>query len=223
MKKLWILLLVPFLMGAAPIKTYDFSQQTTIRADEMNTNLDDLYGYLQKGVDVFDDVSSILCLDINTTQCGSMSLGDFYFLKFGGTPNWVVFADGTKDLLNFYTTADEAADIDYGLYTFSADINNSGMTPNQEIFEVGKNAFNDSLSNFTELFSIDEDGDVSFTGTLIGSGTGSLGWSVQTGVNTACTTTCTSPAVFGVDSGGGGLIVGPADATAEECLCAGAS
>jgi len=51
MKKLWILLLVPFLIGAAPTKANNFSSQTTIRSAEVNTNFDDLYGYLQTGVD----------------------------------------------------------------------------------------------------------------------------------------------------------------------------
>lgn len=64
---------------------------------------------------------------------------------------------------------------------------------------------------------------ITSSGTITSSAIGTFGWSVQTGVNTACTTTCTSAAVFGVDSGGTGLIVGPSDATAEECLCAGGS
>jgi len=51
MKKLWILLLLPFLMGAAPTKTTTFSSQTTIRSSEVNTNFDDLYNYLSVGVD----------------------------------------------------------------------------------------------------------------------------------------------------------------------------
>ncbi len=66
-------------------------------------------------------------------------------------------------------------------------------------------------------------GDVEIAGGLTSTDTGSFDWSVQTGVNTACTMTCTSAAVFGIDSGGTGLMVGPADATAEECLCAGGS
>lgn len=51
MKKLWILLFIPFLLAAAPTKTTTFSSNTTIRASEVNTNFDDLYGYLQTGVD----------------------------------------------------------------------------------------------------------------------------------------------------------------------------
>ena len=54
----------------------------------------------------------------------------------------------------------------------------------------------------------------------------SLGWSYVTGANTACTSTCTFAAVFGVDLAAGAsapVIVGPASATADACVCAGAS
>jgi hypothetical protein len=57
-------------------------------------------------------------------------------------------------------------------------------------------------------------------GTMIGAGTASIGWAVVAGANTACTTTCVTPAVFGLD---GTTLVGPSDATADICLCAGAS
>ena len=63
--------------------------------------------------------------------------------------------------------------------------------------------------------------------TITSTATGSIGWSVVTGANTACTTTCTSAAVVGFDTGTLGVslphIVGTADATADECLCAGGS
>lgn len=55
---------------------------------------------------------------------------------------------------------------------------------------------------------------------ITNSNTGSMGWSVVAGANTACTTTCTNAAVFGYDSGTN-LIVGPSDATADVCVCAG--
>lgn len=64
------------------------------------------------------------------------------------------------------------------------------------------------------------------TGEITSSSTGSLGWSYVTGANTACTTTCTSAAVFGVDLAAGAsqpVIVGPSSATADACVCAGAS
>lgn len=62
------------------------------------------------------------------------------------------------------------------------------------------------------------------TGTFIGSGTATIGWAVVAGANTACTTTCVTPCVFGVDTASATAdIVACADATADECLCAGAS
>jgi hypothetical protein len=69
-------------------------------------------------------------------------------------------------------------------------------------------------------------GNLTGGGTITSTSTGSLGWSYVTGANTACTTTCTSAAVFGVDLAAGAsapVIVGPSAATADACVCAGAS
>ena len=59
-------------------------------------------------------------------------------------------------------------------------------------------------------------------GTFISS-TNDLGWTVQTAANQACTTTCTSACVFGEDTSVLGVFVSCSDATADKCLCAGAS
>lgn len=59
------------------------------------------------------------------------------------------------------------------------------------------------------------------TGEFTSAGTSSIGWSVQAAANQACTTTCTNAAVVGFDATAG--IVGPSDAAADQCLCAGAS
>lgn len=64
-------------------------------------------------------------------------------------------------------------------------------------------------------------GDVLTTGKITSSATADLGWSVQSASNQACTTTCTSAAVVGFDATAG--IVGPSDASADQCLCAGAN
>jgi len=53
--------------------------------------------------------------------------------------------------------------------------------------------------------------------------TDNMGWSVQAAANQACTTTCTSAAVLGFDTAVSAVPVGPADATADLCLCAGPS
>lgn len=59
--------------------------------------------------------------------------------------------------------------------------------------------------------------------TITSSATGSLGWSVGAGANTACNTTCTSACVTGIDTLGTGGFLACTDATADFCLCAGAS
>lgn len=64
------------------------------------------------------------------------------------------------------------------------------------------------------------------SGTLRSSRTSDLGWSVVDGTdNTACTSQCTSAAVFGfaLVAGVYAAMVGPSDATADICVCAGAS
>lgn len=66
-------------------------------------------------------------------------------------------------------------------------------------------------------------GNMTTTGTFTSSGTSSLGWSVVAGANAVCTTTCTTPAVMGWDTAVTAVPVGPSDATADICLCAGAN
>lgn len=66
-----------------------------------------------------------------------------------------------------------------------------------------------------------------FAGTITSTATGSLGWAVVDGADdTACTSQCTGAAVFGFNLAAGAtapVLVGPSDATADICLCAGAS
>ncbi len=65
------------------------------------------------------------------------------------------------------------------------------------------------------------DGNVTSTAAIVSSGN-DLGWSVVSGANTACTTTCTNAAVFGLDIDAA-VLVGPTDAAADYCVCAGAN
>lgn len=84
----------------------------------------------------------------------------------------------------------------------------------------------DGSATPASVLKLSQDKSALFTGAVTSSSTGSLGWSYVTGTNTACTTTCTSAAVFGVDLAAGAsqpVIVGPAAATADACVCAGAS
>ncbi len=62
-----------------------------------------------------------------------------------------------------------------------------------------------------------------FGGTVTSTATSDLGWSAVNAPNQACNTTCTSACVFGMNTGALGNFVGCADATADTCICAGAS
>lgn len=67
-------------------------------------------------------------------------------------------------------------------------------------------------------------GNVVATAGITSTATTTIGWSVVSGADTACTSTCTSACVFGVNTASlTADIVDCADATADECLCAGAS
>lgn len=82
-------------------------------------------------------------------------------------------------------------------------------------------AANLSLNDNTDVT-----GTITGTSTITSSGTADLGWSVVDGTdNTACTSQCTSAAVFGFHLVAGvyTTMVGPADATADICVCAGGS
>jgi hypothetical protein len=59
-------------------------------------------------------------------------------------------------------------------------------------------------------------------GKVTSTATSDIGWAVVAGANTACNTTCTSACVFGFDAGTT-TIVACTDATADKCICAGAS
>jgi len=67
-------------------------------------------------------------------------------------------------------------------------------------------------------------GNISGDGAITSSRTTDIGWNVVAGADTACNTTCTNACVFGVNTASlTADIVGCSDATADECLCAGAS
>ena len=81
-------------------------------------------------------------------------------------------------------------------------------------------------SSATNQLSLSVNGAETFrfnnSGHILGMTTGNIGWTAQSAANQACATTCVSGAVFGFDSGTG-LPVGPNDATADTCICAGPS
>ena len=66
MKKLLILLLIPFLLGAAPSRPYSYSTGNTILASEVNSDLNTLYNYMTLGVDSFLD-GTIVNADVHSS------------------------------------------------------------------------------------------------------------------------------------------------------------
>lgn len=59
-------------------------------------------------------------------------------------------------------------------------------------------------------------------GTLIGTGTSDVGWAIVAAANQACNTTCVTPCVFGQETTSKAILA-CTDATADSCLCAGAT
>ena len=66
MKKLLILLFVPFLIAAAPIRENLYVPGAIIDADDVMANEDAIFNYLEAGIDTYA-VESILNADINTS------------------------------------------------------------------------------------------------------------------------------------------------------------
>ena len=81
-----------------------------------------------------------------------------------------------------------------------------------------------SYSGTSKSNIVNANGNITLGGNLISSATNDLGWSVVAGTNTACNTTCTSACVNGQDTDAATKpIVACTDASADICLCAGAS
>lgn len=81
----------------------------------------------------------------------------------------------------------------------------------------------DGASTLTEALRINSSQNAIFKAAVTSSSTGALGWAPVAGVNTACNTTCTSACVFGIDTAAPQTWLACTDATADMCLCAGAS
>lgn len=81
----------------------------------------------------------------------------------------------------------------------------------------------DGSATLASALSLNADKSALFTGTVRSSATADIGWSVVNVANQACNTTCTSACVVGIDTLGTGGFLGCAVATADSCICAGAS
>ncbi len=109
---------------------------------------------------------------------------------------------------------------------------NSSQSTTTTMFVDGTNSrvgIGDSTPSATlsvgsgDLFQVSSSGAVLSVETITSSRTSDLGWSIQTGANTACNTTCTYACVHGWETTSGEVAVSCTDATADKCLCAGAS
>ncbi len=99
----------------------------------------------------------------------------------------------------------------------------SGGPANTLYDTTGAGAITVGSADVTSVTVISDGGTVVIDGTVT-SDANDMGWAVVAGGDTACTTTCTSACVFGVNTAAANAdIVDCADATADECLCAGAS
>jgi len=95
-------------------------------------------------------------------------------------------------------------------------------TQNGEDFYVEGTMEVDSTARFDGALTANST--IACANTITSSRTTDIGWSVVATANQACTTTCTSACVFGVNTAATEAdIVDCADATADECLCAGAN
>lgn len=141
--------------------------------------------------------------------------GTINLLKADATDDTVLNAD-TGDVIKLAIAGTTEVTVDNDQISFS------GATA--EIVPGATSlSFKNNADNATNL-GIADAGAITVRSTIISSGTSSIGWSVVAGANTACNTTCTAACVFGVNTAATEAdIVDCADATADECLCAGAS
>ncbi len=110
---------------------------------------------------------------------------DFRGPSYGTDNNYLSFYNESYDIWNIYTAEADSTNVDYGMFTFAVDSGNAGLTANQEVFEIGKGASNASGGNWVELFAVDEDGDGTFAGNIIGDSVIPSAASFPTGVNGA--------------------------------------
>lgn len=120
--------------------------------------------------DIFDCASGD-CNEVTVETGDFLRFDDDVTLRFGNADEYTIdYNNGTEDVLQFSTAEVESVTTESGMYTYSVDSGNSGMTADQEVFEIGKGGANDDDGNFVELWAIDEDGDMSNIGTATTTG-----------------------------------------------------
>ncbi len=96
MKKYLILLLIPFLLGAAPSRLYTYTSGTTIESSKVTANEDAIFNYLSAGVDTYKALS-IENADVSNTAAISDAKLDLATIaqavKFNGAVTFTTIAD----------------------------------------------------------------------------------------------------------------------------------
>lgn len=106
---------------------------------------------------------------------------------------------------------------------------NAGQAAGGDISIATNNAGNSITfytANSAQALALDSSQNTLAAGTITSSRTTDLGWTVVAGADTACNSTCTSACVAGWNLTAGnitGTLLACTDATADACLCAGAS
>ncbi len=104
-------------------------------------------------------------LGLTTNEWDGLYIGDDGVgVTFGAGQEFVATHNSTDSIMSFRTAQTASLDTDTAIYTFAADTANAGMTASSEVFEIGYGDVDDSAANWTELFSVREDGDVQIGG-----------------------------------------------------------
>lgn len=139
-----------------------------------------------------------------------------------GSPSVIVGATDILGNINFFGANGTS-------YSSAARIQATvGGTPGASNDMPGKIEFQtspDGSATPAAVLTLNADKSSQFTGTVRSSATADIGWTAFTGlVNATCNTQCTSACVIGLDTDGAKTtFVACNAATAENCLCAGAS
>ena len=149
----------------------------------------------------------------STTDRPAISPGSATYLQFFSGSTALLFSDNAG-------STGRGSMVNAGYWRFASD-----WTAATARVEIDNGAIAQSIlvlaDNGTPVLTVANGGAVSFTSTLTATGAGSLGWTVASAANQACTTTCASSKAMGGFDSATALPVGPADATADACYCAG--
>ena len=99
----------------------------------------------------------------NGVYIGNDSVG----VTFGAAQDYTNVFDSSAQVLRWGTDTASSNSTEEALFTFAFDTGgDTGPTTDQEIFEIGSEATDDSEAGWTELFAIDNEGDVTAAGDI---------------------------------------------------------